>query len=76
MQGAARGKMAVRAVGRDLEFHHVVVGTDDHGHVVTRLDILLVQDPDAVGDAVGELLLIGVEVLQSADVILDGVIGH
>ena len=66
---------AVRPVGGDLKLHHVVVGTDDLGHVVAGLYIL-VQHEDTVGDAVGELLLLRVEILQRADGIGLGVVGH
>ena len=66
---------AVRPVGGDLKLHHVVVGADDLGHVVAGLYIL-VQHEDTVGDAVGELLLLRVEILQRADGIGLGVVGH
>ena len=66
---------AVRPVGGDLKFHHMIVRADDLGHVVAGLYIL-VQHEDTVGDAVGELLLLRVEILQRADGIGLGVVGH
>ena len=60
---------AVRPVGGDFELHHVVVRADDGADVVPGLDALLVEDEDAVGNAVGELLLLRVEVRQGADVL-------
>ena len=57
---------AVGPVGGDLKFHHMIVRADDLGHIVAGLHIL-VQHEDAVGDAVGELLLLRVEILQRAD---------
>ncbi len=49
---------------------------DDLRDVVAGLHIILVQDEDAVGDAVGELRLLGVEVGQRADGVGLGVVGH
>ena len=66
---------AVRPVGGDLKFHHMIVRADDLGHIVAGLHIL-VQHEDAIGDAVGELLLLRVEILQRADGIGLGVVGH
>ncbi len=73
--GQADHAEAVGAVGRDLELHHVVVTADEGGDVVTGADVLP-QDEDAVGDAVGELLLLGVEVGELADEATAGVQGH
>ena len=67
---------AVGPVGGDLKLHHMVVGVDDGLDVVAGFHILLPKDEDAVGDAVGELGLLGVQVLQSADGIGLGVVGH
>ena len=53
----------------------MIVRADDLGHIVAGLHIL-VQHEDAVGDAVGELLLLRVEILQRADGIGLGVVGH
>ena len=53
----------------------MIVRADDHSHIVAGLHIL-VQHEDAVSDAVGELLLLRVEILQRADGIGLGVVGH
>ena len=66
---------AVGAVGGDFKLHHMVVGPDDRLQIVAGLDALLMEDEDAVGDAVGELGLLGTKVLQGADVFLLGVQG-
>ena len=66
---------AVRAVRGDFELDHVVVTADHGGDVVAGPDILM-QDEDAVLDAVGELLLLGMEVTQLADFSLPGVVGN
>ena len=57
---------AVGAVGRDLEFDDVVVETEQLPHVLAGLFVLR-QDEDAVSDAVRELFLSGVQVLECAD---------
>ena len=75
LPGQADNGQAVRPVGGDLKFHHMIVRADDHSHIVAGLHIL-VQHEDAVGDAVGELLLLRVEILQRADGIGLGVVGH
>ena len=85
LQGTAKGGaglpckadngQAVRPVGGDLKFHHMIVRADDLGHIVAGLHIL-VQHEDAVSDAVGELLLLRVEILQRADRIGLGVVCH
>lgn len=49
-------------LGRDLELDHAVVIADDLRDVVAGLHIILTQDEDAVGDAVRELALLGVQV--------------
>ena len=67
---------AVGAVGGDLELHHMVIRADNELDVIAVLDPFLVEDEDAVGDAVGELLLVGVEILQGADGACLGVVGH
>ena len=76
LPGQADDAEAVRPVGGDLKLHHMVVGANDGLDVVAVLDALLVEDEDAVGDAVGELLLLGVEVGQRADDVGFGVVGH
>ena len=38
-------RQAVRAVGRDLKFDHVVIRADDGGDVVTGLHAVLLHDP-------------------------------
>ena len=53
----------------------MVVQTQERCHIVAGLHIL-VEDEDAVGDAVGELLLLCVQVVQRADMVFGGVIGH
>ena len=85
LQGAAKGGaglpgkaddgQAVRPVGGDLKFHHMIVRADDLGHIVAGLYVL-VQHEDAVGDAVGELLLLRVEIGKGADGIGLGVVGR
>ena len=75
LTGQANHAEAVGPVGGDLKFHHVVVQAGDFLDVVPRLAVLQ-QDKDAVGDAVGELLLLGVEVGQGADGAGLGVEGH
>ena len=85
LQGTAKGGaglpckadngQAVRPVGGDLKFHHVVVRADDLGHIVAGLHIL-VQHEDAVSDAVRELLLLRVKVSEGADRIGLGVVCH
>ena len=75
LPGQADDGQAVRAVGGDLELHHMVVQADDGLDVVSGPAVLL-EDEDAVGDAVGELLLLGVEVGQGADGPALGVEGH
>ena len=85
LQGTAKGGaglpckaddgQAVGPVGGDLKFHHMIVRTDDHSYIVAGLYVL-VQHEDAVGDAVGELPLLRVEILQRADGIGLGVVGH
>ena len=85
LQGTAKGGaglpckadngQAVRPVGGDLKLHYMIVRADDLGHIVAGLHIL-VQHEDAVSDAVGELLLLRVAILQRADGIGLGVVGH
>ena len=67
---------AVRAVGGDLKLHHMVVHADDGLDVVAGGDVLFVQNENAVGNAVGELLLLGVQVGQRADGAVGGVQSH
>ena len=67
LPGQADDGEAVGPVGGDFELHHVVVGVDDGLDVVTGFHALLVEDEDAVGDAVGELRLLRPEVRQGAD---------
>ena len=75
LPGQADDGEAVGAVGGDLELHHVVVQAHHRLQVVPGFTVL-VKDEDAVGDAVGELRLLGVEVIQGADGPSLGVIGH
>ena len=65
--GKADDRKAVGAVGRDLELDDGIIEAEDVRHVETRLGVLLAQDENAVGDAVGEFLLLGVQVLERAD---------
>ena len=53
----------------------MIVRADDRSHIVAGLHVL-VQHEDTVGDAVGELLLLRVEILQRADRIGLGVVCH
>ena len=73
--GQADHAEAVGAVRRDLELHHVVVASDEGGYVVAGAAVLA-EDEDPVLDAVRELLLLGVEVGELADMVLLRVIGH
>ena len=66
LPGQADDGEAVRAVGGDLKLHHMVIQAHHRLQVVPGLAVL-VEDKDAVGDAVGELRLLGVEVGQGAD---------
>ena len=75
LTGQADDGQAVGAVGGDLKLHHVVVQAGHRLDVVAGLAVL-VEDKDAVGDAVGELPLLGVEVGQGVDSVALGVIGH
>ena len=65
---------AVGAVGRDLKLDHVVVHADERAYIVAGAAVL-VQHEYAVGDAVGELLLLGVQVGKRAYEPRLGVIG-
>ena len=65
---------AVRAVRGDFVIDDVIVQPEQGGGIVTGLAVL-VEDEDAVGDAVGELLLLCAQVIESADVVLRRVIG-
>ena len=64
---------AVRAVGRDFKLHDMVVKTEERGHVVAGLHIL-VQHKDAVMDTVRKFALLGTKIVEGADVILRRVI--
>ena len=76
LAGKANDGKAVGTVGRDLELDHAVVIADDLRDVVAGLPIILTQDEDAVGDAVRELALLGVQVGKRADGVGLGVVGH
>ena len=67
LTGQTNHAETVGTIGGDLKFHHVVVGVNDGLDVIAGLYALLVEDEDTVRDAVGELRLLGVEVLQGAD---------
>ena len=75
LPGQADDAEAVGPVGSDFKLHHMVVRADDGLNIVPGLAVL-VEDKDAVGDAVGELLLLRVEVRQGADGLGFGVVGH
>ena len=75
LAGKADDAEAVGPVGGDLKFHHMIVRADDLGHIVAGLHVL-VQHEDTVGDAVGELRLLRMEVGEGADGIGLGVVGH
>ena len=66
---------AVRAVRGYLKFHDVVVAAENNGHIVAGLAIL-VENEDAVGNAVRELLLLCAEIVQREYCVLLGVVGH
>ena len=72
----ADNAQAVGAVGRDLELDDGIIETENARHVETRLGVLFLQNEDAVGDAVGELLLLGVQIFERADGITLGVVGN
>ena len=75
LPGQADDAEAVGPVGGDLKLHNMVVRADDGLHVVAG-PAILVHDKDAVGDAVGELPLLRVEVRQGADGLGFGVVGY
>ena len=75
LPGQTNDGQAVGAVGGDLKLHHMVVQTSHRLDVVPGLAVLT-QDEDAVGDAVGELPLLGVEVGQGAVAVCFGVVSH
>ena len=56
---------AVGAVGSDLKFHNVIIIADYSADIVAGLAILT-EDKNTVGNAVGELLLLCVQILKSA----------
>ena len=60
-------RQAVGAVGGYLKLNDVIVCADDGLDVVAGLYAVLVQDEYTVGDAVGELGLLGVKIIESAD---------
>ena len=64
LTGKADDAQTVGAVGGDLKLHHMVVQTQNRGDVVAWLCALFVEDEDAVLNAVGELLLLGVNVRE------------
>ena len=74
LAGETDHAQAVGAVRGDLEFDDMVVIAEQCGHVVAGLHVL-VQDQDAVGEAVRELALLGVKVSQCADAVFCRVIG-
>ena len=76
LPGKADDAEAVGPVGGDLKLHHVVVEAQDGGDVVAGLGPVLVEDEDAVRDAVRELRLLGVEVGEGADGVGLGVEGR
>ena len=65
----------VGTVGGDLKFHHVVIQTQQGGDVIAGLAVL-VEDEDAVVDAVGEFLGLCVEVSGGQDAVGAQVQGH
>ena len=67
LAGKADDGKAVGAVRRDLKLDDRIIEAEDVRHVEARLGVLLAQDEDAVGDAVRELLLLGVQVFERAD---------
>ena len=67
LAGQADHGQAVGAVRGDLELHHVVVLADDGSDVLAGGEAFFVQDEDAVLQAVGELLLLRVQVGKGAD---------
>ena len=76
LPGQTNDGKAVGTVGSDFKLYHMVVCADDGLDVVTRGDALLPQHKNAIGDAVGELGLLGMEVRQGADGVVLGAVGH
>ena len=52
---------------KDGSVHHMVIRADNGLDVIAVLDPFLVEDEDAVGDAVGEFGLLCVKIIESAD---------
>ena len=67
LAGKADDGKAVGAVRRDLKLDDGIVKAEDVRHVEARLGVLFLQNEDTVGDAVRELLLLGVQVFERAD---------
>ena len=72
----ADDREAVGAVGGNLEFHYVIVHTDDGANIVARLNPFLVKHKDAVRNTMREFGLLRMEIVQRADGISFGVISH
>ena len=66
---------AVRAVRGDLVINDVIIQPEQDGDIVTG-PAVLVEDEDAVGDAVGELLLLCAQVVKRADVVFRRVVSN
>ena len=66
LAGQTEDGIAVRAVVRDLKVHNGVVAADDGVDVVAGLAVLL-QDPDAVLNGIGEVVERQAELLQGAE---------
>ena len=62
LSGKADGAEAVGPVGGYLEVHNMIVPAQKGGHIGAGGAVLM-HDKDAVGNAVRELLLLGVQVL-------------
>ena len=75
LAGETDDAQTVGAVGRDLKFDDGIVVADDPGEIVAGLDAVFVENEDAVGNAVGELCLLGVQIVQCADRLSLGVVG-
>ena len=66
LAGKADNGKTVGAVGGYLKFDNVVVSAYDGPYIIAGLHAVLVQDEDAVGDAVGEFRLLCAQVIESA----------
>ena len=55
--GKADDAVAVGAVVGDLKIHNGIVVTDDEVDVLTNRAIFIIENPDAVGEHAGQIVL-------------------